>query len=58
MTTKITRRDFLAMTAGAATLGLNGCLAGTSDPCIMGADGKESARFRNRTTRRSTPSSC
>ena len=49
MTTKITRRDFLAMTAGAATLGLNGCLAGTSDPCLMGADGTRTCSLPRRT---------
>jgi len=40
MSKKISRRRFLAMSAGAATLGLDGCL-GSSSPCVTGPDGTE-----------------
>lgn len=39
MSSKITRRDFLAISAGVSALGLNGC-GGSADPCITTADGK------------------
>lgn len=39
MTRKITRREFLAASAGAMTLGLEAC-GGTTDPCITGPDGQ------------------
>ncbi len=40
MTKPITRRDFLAASAGAAALGLGGCL-GAADTCVTGPDGKQ-----------------
>ena len=40
MTKKITRREFLAATAGAVTLGLDGC-SGTTQTCVTGPDGRE-----------------
>lgn len=39
MTSKFTRRDFLNAAAGAATLGLGGCLGSTSS-CVTGPDGE------------------
>jgi len=39
MSNKVTRRKFLALSAGATALALNGC--GSGDPCMVGADGKE-----------------
>ena len=39
MTTKITRRRFLALSAGAATLGMNGCGGGAIEPCAPGPNG-------------------
>ncbi|MEO8302640.1 MAG: alkaline phosphatase family protein [Betaproteobacteria bacterium] len=38
MSSKLTRREFLAMSAGATTLGLNGCLGSTS-LCVSDRDG-------------------
>jgi len=40
MTKKITRREFLAASAGAMTLGLEAC-GGTTGPCITGTDGQQ-----------------
>ena len=40
MTKKITRREFLAATAGAVTLGLDGC-GGTTQTCVTGPDGRQ-----------------
>ena len=40
MTKKITRREFLAASAGAVTLGLDGC-SGTTQTCVTGPDGRE-----------------
>ena len=40
MTKKITRREFLAASAGAVTLGLDGC-GGTTQTCVTGPDGRE-----------------
>jgi phospholipase C len=41
MTTKITRRRFLALSAGAATLGMHGCGGGAIEPCTAGPNGTQ-----------------